>query len=138
MKVPTHTSGGWFDIFLNGTINGFTGMRRTGGTEKARRESKMIIGAWGHGPSQKFGDVDFGPTANRDMFDRQLRWYNHYLKGEDNGFDREPPVEIFYMGVNKWQLCAGLAAAGDQVHAVLSERRPQRCRRRRLPAAGIG
>jgi uncharacterized protein len=36
------------------------------------------------------------------MFDRQLAWYNHYLKGEDNGIDREPPIEIFYMGVNKW------------------------------------
>jgi putative CocE/NonD family hydrolase len=103
VKVPVHTTGGWFDIFLNGTINGFTGVRRKGGTEKARRETKMIIGAWGHGPSQKFGDVDFGPTANRKMFDRQLRWYDHYLKGEDNGIDREPPIEIFYMGVNKWQ-----------------------------------
>jgi putative CocE/NonD family hydrolase len=103
VKVPVHTSGGWFDIFVNGTINGFTGMRKNGGTEKARRESKMLIGAWGHGPSQKFGDVDFGPTANRDLFQRELRWYDHYLKGEDNGVDREPPVEIFYMGVNKWK-----------------------------------
>jgi putative CocE/NonD family hydrolase len=103
VKVPVHTSGGWFDIFLNGTINGFTGMRRKGGTEQARRESKMIIGAWGHGASRKFGDVDFGPTAYRDFHERQLRWYNHYLKGEDNGIDREPPIEIFYMGVNKWQ-----------------------------------
>ena len=103
VKVPVHTSGGWFDIFLNGTINGFTGMRRKGGTEKVRRESKMIIGAWGHGPSQKFGDVDFGPGANRNLIERQLRWYDHYLKGEDNGIDREPPIEIFYMGVNKWQ-----------------------------------
>ncbi|HYO80859.1 MAG TPA: CocE/NonD family hydrolase [Bryobacteraceae bacterium] len=102
VKVPVHTSGGWFDIFLNGTINGFTGMRRSGGTDKARKESRMIIGAWGHGPSQKFGDVDFGPTANRDLFELQLRWYDHYLKGVDNGIDREPPVEIFYMGVNKW------------------------------------
>jgi len=103
VKVPVHTSGGWYDIFLNGTINGLTGVRRSGGTDKARRESKMIIGAWGHGPSQKFGEVDFGPTANRDLLERQLRWYNHYLKGEDNGIDREPPVEIFFMGVNKWQ-----------------------------------
>jgi putative CocE/NonD family hydrolase len=103
VKIPVHTSGGWFDIFVNGTINGFTGMRKNGGTEKARRESKMLIGAWGHGPSQKFGDVDFGPTANRDLFERELRWYDHYLKGEDNGVDREPPVEIFYMGVNKWK-----------------------------------
>jgi putative CocE/NonD family hydrolase len=103
VKVPVHTSGGWFDIFVNGTISGFTGMRKNGGTERARRESKMLIGAWGHGPSQKFGDVDFGPTANRDLFERELRWYDHYLKGEDNGVDREPPVEIFYMGVNKWK-----------------------------------
>ena len=36
----------------------------------------------------------------------ELRWYDHYLKGEDNGVDREPPVEIFYMGVNKWQHAA--------------------------------
>lgn len=103
VKVPAHTSGGWFDIFLNGTINGFTGMRLRGGTEKARRESKMIIGAWGHGPSRKFGEVDFGPEANRDLFQRQLRWYDHYLKGVDNGIDREPPLEIFYMGANKWR-----------------------------------
>ena len=103
VKVPAHTSGGWFDIFLNGTINGFTGMRRLGGTEKARRESKMIIGAWGHGPSQKYGDVDFGPTANRDMIAHQLRWYDHYLKGVENGIDKEPPIQLFFMGVNQWR-----------------------------------
>src|SRR5690606_14168653 len=51
----------------------------------------------------KFGEVDFGPDANRDMLARQLRWYNHYLKGEENGIDGEPPIEIFYMGANKWQ-----------------------------------
>jgi uncharacterized protein len=102
IKVPVHTTGGWFDIFVGGTINGFTGMRRQGGSEKARRESKMIVGAWGHGPSSKFGDLDFGADANRDLFERQIRWYDHYLKGLDNGIDKEPPVEIFYMGVNRW------------------------------------
>ncbi len=102
VKVPAHTQGGWFDIFLAGTINGFAGMRTRGGSEVARRESRMIVGPWGHGPSQKFGEVDFGPAAMRSLFDRELRWYNHYLKGEDNGIDREPPVEIFFMGMNRW------------------------------------
>jgi putative CocE/NonD family hydrolase len=102
IKVPAHTSGGWFDIFLAGTINGFAGLRARGGSEIARRESKMIIGPWGHGPSQKTGDVDFGPSAMRELFLRELRWYDHYLKGEDNGINREPPVEIFYMGSNRW------------------------------------
>ena len=38
IKVPVHTHGGWFDIFLAGTLNGFTGMRTQGGSELARRE----------------------------------------------------------------------------------------------------
>ena len=102
INVPVHTSGGWFDIFLQGTINGFAGVRKLGATEAARRETKMIIGAWGHGPSRKFGDVDFGPQAMRSQFDRELRWFDHYLKGIDNGIDREPPIEIFYMGIDEW------------------------------------
>src|SRR5205814_1706380 len=81
---------------------GFAGMRTRGGSDTARRESKMIVGPWGHGASQKFGEVDFGPPAMRDLFERELRWYDHYLKGEDNGIEREAPVEIFYMGVNRW------------------------------------
>ncbi|MGH9837007.1 MAG: CocE/NonD family hydrolase [Blastocatellia bacterium] len=103
INVPVHTSGGWFDIFVQGTINGFVGVRKQGATEKARRETKMIIGAWGHGPSQKFGDIDFGLQNMRVQFDRELRWFDHYLKGVDNGVDREPPVEIFYMGANQWR-----------------------------------
>lgn len=102
IKVPLYTQGGWFDIFLAGTINGYTGVRAKGSPE-AKKAVKLWVGAWGHGPSQKFGEVDFGPTANRSLAERELRWYNHYLKGEDNGIDREPPVEIFYMGANKWK-----------------------------------
>jgi putative CocE/NonD family hydrolase len=102
VKVPAHVHGGWFDLLLGGTLNGFTGMRKSGGSERARRETKMIVGPWGHGPSRKFGDVDFGETAHRALFDRNLRWFDHYLRGEDNGIDREPPVEIFYMGINRW------------------------------------
>ena len=63
----------------------------------------MVIGPWGHGPSQKFGEMDFGPTAFKSIQERELRWFDHYLKGVDNGIDREPPVTIFYMGANKWQ-----------------------------------
>lgn len=102
VDIPLYTQGGWFDIFLAGTINGYTGVRTKGGPA-AKKAVKLWVGAWGHGPSQKFGEVDFGPTANRSNAERELRWYNHYLKGVDNGIDREPPVEIFYMGANKWK-----------------------------------
>ena len=102
VAAPVHTHGGWYDLLLGGTLNGFTGMRGSGGSELARRESKMTVGPWGHGPSRKYGDVDFGPDAMRNLMERELRWFDHYLKGEDNGIEREPPVEVFFMGINRW------------------------------------
>ncbi len=103
IQTPMHTLGGYFDIFLNGSINGYTGMRNRGGNERARLQSRMILGPWGHGPSQKFGDIDFGPTAMRDQPAMELRWFDFHLKNEANGLDKEPPVEFFFMGINKWQ-----------------------------------
>lgn len=103
VKVPVHTSGGWFDIFLAGTINGYVGMRQNGGTPAARQGARMTIGAWGHGQSQKYGDLDFGIANNEKLVDYELRFFDHYLKGVDNGIDREPRVRLFYMGVNRWK-----------------------------------
>ncbi len=114
VKVPAHTQGGWFDLLLNGTLNGLTGLRQHGGTEAARRGAKMLVGPWGHGPSQKYGDVDFGPGAMRHLFDRELQWFDHYLMGMDNGIDREPPVEIFVMGINRWMHYADWPVPGTR------------------------
>jgi len=77
-------------------------MSHHGGTDKARRLSHMVIGPWGHGPSRKFGAIDFGPTANVDANIVQLRWYDYWLKGIDNGVAAEPPVKLFVMGRNEW------------------------------------
>jgi len=103
MKVPAEVSGGWFDIFLAGTINGYTMMKQKAATETARKGTRMIIGPWGHGPSQKYGDVDFGPDALISQFDEELRFFDFHLKGTKNGLDNNMPVKIFYMGVNKWR-----------------------------------
>ncbi len=102
VRVPTYSLGGWFDLLVGGTINGFKGVRANGATAAAREGAKLIIGPWGHGPTRKYGDIDFGPTAMRDLFDLELRWNDRHLKGMQNGIDREAPVELFVMGVNKW------------------------------------
>ena len=102
VSIPVHTFGGWFDIFSQGTLRGYVGMSQKGGTDRARRLSHIVIGPWGHGPSQKFGALDFGPTANVDALSLQLRWYDYFLKGMDNGLAAEPPVKLFVMGRNEW------------------------------------
>ena len=102
IKIPVHTFGGWFDIFSQGTLRGYVGMSHKGGSEEARRLSNIVIGPWGHGPSQKYGALDFGPEANVDPNVVQLRWYDYFLKGIDNGLAAEPPVKLFVMGRNEW------------------------------------
>ena len=102
IAIPVHTLGGWFDIFSQGTLHGYVGMSHQGATEKARRLSHIVIGPWGHGPTQKTGALDFGPEANVDALTVQLRWYDYWLKGIDNGLASEPPVKLFVMGRNEW------------------------------------
>jgi hypothetical protein len=102
ITIPVHTFGGWFDIFSQGTLRGYIGMSQKGGTEQARKMSHMVIGPWGHGASRSFGDIDFGPTADVNELDLQVRWYDYWLKGIDNGLAAEPPVKLFVMGRNEW------------------------------------
>ncbi len=102
ITVPAHTFGGWFDIFSQGTLRGYALLSKKGATEAARKQSHMVIGPWGHGSSQKFGDLDFGPHAHVDQHALELRWYDFHLKGMANGLDTEAPVKIYVMGRNEW------------------------------------
>ena len=108
ISVPALSFGGWYDIFLGGTIRNYTGMRDNGGSDSARRGQRLVIGPWIHGgaPTHIAGDVDFGLRAGSGPFglqERAFRFYDHYLKGEDNGLMDEKPVQIFVMGINQWR-----------------------------------
>ena len=46
---------------------------------------------------------EFGPQSRVDTRMLQLRWFDHYLLGKDNGVDKEPPVDIFVFGDNVWR-----------------------------------
>ena len=46
---------------------------------------------------------EFGPQSRVETRRLQLRWFDHYLLGRDNGVDREPPVDIFVFGDNSWR-----------------------------------
>lgn len=48
------------------------------------------------------GERDMG-TAALDFVDLQIRWYDHWLKGIDNGVTNMPKVQYFLMGKNEWR-----------------------------------
>ena len=134
IAVPVHTFGGWFDIFSQGTLRGYVGMSQKGATERARRMSHLVIGPWGHGPSQKFGALDFGPTANVDALTLQLRWYDYWLKGIDNGLGERSASQAVRHGPQRVGLRTRVSARPHRLPAaVFQQRRQGEYRRRRRP-----
>ncbi|GAB4340209.1 MAG: CocE/NonD family hydrolase [Candidatus Abyssubacteria bacterium] len=103
IKAPALLIGGWYDYYLELMFDDFNRMRARGGSEEAR-QSQIIIGPWTHESVSTFDDVDFGTQA---AFMKQigvmLRWYDYWLKGDDNGIAHEGPIKIFVMGRNEWR-----------------------------------
>ena len=71
-------------------------------TLRARKKSlqRLIVGPWMHSsPNRAYaGEAEFTPDAAIDLAAFQVRWFDHWLKGVDNGVDREAPVRIYVMG----------------------------------------
>ncbi|MDP7632956.1 MAG: CocE/NonD family hydrolase, partial [Candidatus Latescibacteria bacterium] len=104
IKVPALNMGGWFDLYANQTFTNFNGLRLHGGSELAW-QSQLIIGPWPHALSMstRTGDIDFGQQSLYDLEALELRWFDRWLRGIDNGIERESPLRLFIMGANRWQ-----------------------------------
>ena len=103
VKVPTLNITGWYDQVSQATINNYLGMVHYG-PEELRDQHHLLVGPWRHGVGpREVGDLDYGPEADVDFLPIELRWYDYWLKGIDNGMMDEPPVDIFVMGENRWR-----------------------------------
>lgn len=100
VRIPVFHQSGWFDGDGIGTKLNYLAM-----AEHGHPFQKLVLGPWGHTDTaaRKFGGIDFGPRAIIDLQAEYLRWFDHWLKGVDNGIDREPLVSLFVMGeTNDW------------------------------------
>jgi uncharacterized protein len=95
--VPMMHVGGWYDIYLRGTIENW---RRLAALKKS--PMRLVIGPWTHhGNTATYaGDVDFGADAAIKDFDTDfhLRWFDYYLKGIRTSNSTQAPVRYFLMG----------------------------------------
>jgi putative CocE/NonD family hydrolase len=107
-QVPVLNIGGWYDNFLYHTLANYTGLQQYGGSEQARQQARLIIGPWAHvNFPGLFRERDYGAYASMEGIDlagRRLRWFDRWVKGVDNGLDREDKrVLIFVMGADEWR-----------------------------------
>ena len=107
LDLPALHCGGWYDVFLGGTLRNFTGMRENAASETARAGQRLIVGPWYHDrPDSRIGEVDFGVGAAGESIDldgRTLRFFDRWLRDEDHGYSDEAPIDLFVMGANEWR-----------------------------------
>ncbi len=99
LGIPVFHQSGWFDGDGIGSKLNYLRMRAHG-----HAHQKLVLGPWGHTDqaTRRIGDRDFGPAAIMDLQRDYLRWLDRWLKGIDNGIEREPLVKVFVMGSNRW------------------------------------
>lgn len=95
--VPMVHVGGWYDIFLRGTIKNYVELSRLQKTPKW-----LIIGPWTHSGNIRSyaGDIDFGSSAAIPDFheEYQIKWFDYLLKETSSLELPTKPVRIFIMG----------------------------------------
>ncbi|MDP2956669.1 MAG: CocE/NonD family hydrolase [Longimicrobiales bacterium] len=95
--VPVLGIAGWYDD-ARGNLRNFVGLDTLPGHPFQR----VVMDPGAH-KGIDYVNGDFGPQARLDHRALQLRWFDHWLKGMDNGVDREPPLDLFIMGENRWR-----------------------------------
>jgi predicted acyl esterase len=100
MNVPCFTIGSWYDFMVQGSIMSYVGRQHQGG-DRSRGRQQILLGPWLHGrlnKSNKVGDLVYPENAAWPELDHMVRWFDHWLKGIDNGADKEPAVRYYVMG----------------------------------------
>ncbi|ATF12571.1 hydrolase [Brevibacillus brevis X23] len=101
VKVPALLVSGWYDDNGMGTSESWEVVSRN-----VPEHARLILGPWYHkaNTTREIHHVPFGNNAIRyDLDVTQLRWFDRYLKGVENGVDQEPRVEYYMVGENEWK-----------------------------------
>lgn len=113
ISIPILHVGGLFDAFVNGTIENYTSLNKTSGTQQA-----LLLTPWYHMPWSRYvGECDFGEQADNRIDEWQLEWFDYWLKRENDQPDqalRIPRVRYFVTGENKWKQAAAWPPADQR------------------------
>jgi len=104
LTVPALHIGGWYDIFLSGTLP-ITGMRAQGAAQEARQGRNCLYGPLAIPVPQRSlaspgttTSVWVRPHRPSILDGLLLRWVRLLAQGMDKGIMHEPPVRIFDHG----------------------------------------
>ncbi|MEM7021143.1 MAG: CocE/NonD family hydrolase [Pseudomonadota bacterium] len=88
---------GWMDGggYANGAINRFLSL--------PVRHKHLLLGPWDHGARTNISPYRERQEPEFALLAECLRFFDHYLKGEDTGLEAEAPVHYFTVGEERWR-----------------------------------
>lgn len=104
-RVPALVIGGWFDIFLRGTLDTWERLAAS----PAAPPAHLVVGPWAHGGAcpGTFAERDFGPAASAaavGLTSRQLDWFDRWMPTTaDVPDDPLPAARVFDTGTDTWR-----------------------------------
>jgi predicted acyl esterase len=97
IRIPMYNQGGWYDIFNDGNVENFRWLQNFG-SKGARDNQKLYMGPAGHGGlGGDKSDIEYNQPGATIPATEEMRWWEYWLKGVDNGIMKEPPVTLFMM-----------------------------------------
>jgi len=94
VNIPAVHVGGWFDVFTQGTLDSFIARSQIAPNQW------LVMGPWPHGMKRDVGELVFPPNSVQvpNQMMSSARFFEHWLRGKDNGVDKTPRVTYYVMG----------------------------------------
>jgi putative CocE/NonD family hydrolase len=112
----------WFDVSVSPNLAAYNEVRRTAPKPVADQQylviSPVLHCAYTRATEHTMiGDLDMG-DARMDYDALMYGWFDHFLKGEDNGLLQKQPKVLYYvMGENKWKQSSTWPPAGAKTES---------------------
>jgi putative CocE/NonD family hydrolase len=107
-NVPALHVNSWYDPTPNATLSLFNAMKENAESKRARDNQFLVMSPAGHCESEelrwptRLGRRWIG-DPRLDYWGLYIRWFDHWLKGIDNGVTSEPRIRYYVMGLNEWR-----------------------------------
>ncbi|MGE0887423.1 MAG: CocE/NonD family hydrolase [Blastocatellales bacterium] len=119
INVPSFWFMSWYDVSVGPNLAAYNHVRKTARPDIANQQYAVIAPTLHCAYKRATENTIVG---ERSMGDARLNydeltwaWFDHFLKGEDNGIlQKIPKVQYFTMGINKWQSSDTWPPAGAQ------------------------
>jgi uncharacterized protein len=107
--VPALHIGSWYDFGVAEVLLEFNMLRTNAESALARDNQFAVISPTNHCQSET-GTSEHTVVGGRDLGDARfqyyalyLKWFDHWLKGIDNGVTKQPKLMLYVMGKNQWR-----------------------------------